>query len=551
MISRLYIKNFALIDELETHFTKGLNVITGETGAGKSIVIGAIELLLGARADYSKIGDQDNKCIVEGTFIVPKILESTFRELDLDFDTQTIIRRELLPGGRGRAFVNDSPVTLDSLREITGKLVDLHRQHEILMLENEHFQFEILDKYAGIESEISAFRKDLRQYRSLQQALNTTEQQIAEMQKEKDFNAFLQQELEEAALKAEEEQVLQEEFELQGHSEAIAEALLKLQLGLDGEQLSILSQLHEISVSLNKIKTFSSQFEEIYDRLSSTEVELRDLLREVERLQGKVQHDPERLATISARLDRLHQLETKHRVQGSVELLRILEELKQKQTDNETLEWKSAELKNEISGLKEKLERQAKLISAARKEAAKSFEKTISARGADVGLKEMTIQCVITDAIDFHSFGKDIIDILFSANPGRAPESISKVASGGELSRLMLLIKELLATKSTVQTMIFDEIDMGISGEVAVKVGAILKNIGSHTQVISITHLPQVAAQGDLHFKVKKFQKDGNTYSSINTLSSDERVEEISLMLSGKSDSEASIRSAKELLGKA
>lgn len=551
MISRLYIKNFALIDELETHFSKGLNVITGETGAGKSIVIGAIELLLGARADYSKIGDQENKCIVEGTFIVPKILEPTFRELDLDFETQTIIRRELLPGGRGRAFVNDSPVTLESLRSITGVLVDLHRQHEILMLENEHFQFEILDRYAGLETELTAFRKELRQYKALQHELDATEQKMAEMQKEKDFNSFLQLELEEAALKADEEHALQEEFEMQGHSEAIAESLLKLQLGLDGEQLSILSQLHEISISLNKIKTYSSQFEELYDRLSCTEVELRDLLREVERLQSKIQHDPERLATISARLDRLHQLETKHRVQGSVELMRILEELRQKQSDSDTLQWKSDELKKDISAIKEKLLQLAKLISAARKEAAKSFEKTISDKGAEVGLKEMTIQCLITDANDFHSFGKDIIDILFSANPGRAPESISKVASGGELSRLMLLIKELLATKSPVQTMIFDEIDMGISGEVAVKVGAILKNIGSHTQVISITHLPQVAAQGDQHFKVKKFLKDGNTFSSIYALSTDERVEEISLMLSGKSDSEASIRSAKELLGKA
>lgn len=551
MISRLYIKNFALIDELETHFSKGLNVITGETGAGKSIVIGAIELLLGARADYSKIGDQETKCIVEGNFLVPNSLKTKFQELDLDYDVNTIIRRELLPGGRGRAFVNDSPVTLEALREITGELVDLHRQHEILLLENENFQFEILDKYAGIEADIAQFRKDLRQYRTLQQALNATELKMAEMQKEKDFNSFLQQELEEAALRADEEHALQEEFEMQGHSEAIAETLLKLQQGLDGEHLSILSQLHEISIGLNKIKTYSAQFEELYTRLSSTELELRDLLREVERLQSKVHHDPEKLSTISARLDRIHQLEVKHRVQGTKELLHILEKLQQKHSDSESLEFKSIELKKEIASIKENLEQQSKLISARRKEAAKSFEKTIGAKGADVGLKEMTIQCRITDAIDFHAFGKDIIDILFSANPGRAPESISKVASGGELSRLMLLIKELLATKSTVQTMIFDEIDMGISGEVAVKVGAILKNIGGHTQVISITHLPQVAAQGDQHFKVKKFQKDGNTFSSINALSADERVEEISIMLSGKTDSEASIRSAKELLGKA
>ncbi len=551
MISRLYIKNFALIDELETHFTKGLNVITGETGAGKSIVIGAIELLLGARADYSKVGDQESKCIVEGSFLVPKSLEATFQELDLDYDEQTIIRRELLPGARGRAFINDSPVTLESLRAITGKLVDLHRQHEILMLENEHFQFEILDSYAGIEMELVDFRNGLRHFRSLQQALSATEQQIADIQKEKDFNSFLQQELEDAALVAEEEHSLQEEFELQSHSEAIAETLAQVQLGLDGENLSTLSQLHEISISLSKIKNFSTQFEELHIRLSSCEVELRDILREVERMQEKVHHDPERLAVISARLDRLHQLEAKHRVQGSVELIKILEDLRQKNSDSEALEWKCTELKKSISSTRESLALQSKSISAIRKEAAKSFEKAIASKGVDVGLKEMLIQIKITDSNDFHHYGKDVIDILFSANPGRTPESISKVASGGELSRLMLLIKELLASNSTVQTMIFDEIDMGISGEVAVKVGAILKNIGSNTQVISITHLPQVAAQGDQHFKVRKFQKDGNTYSSIYPLSPNERVEEISLMLSGKSDSEASIRSAKELLGKA
>jgi DNA repair protein RecN (Recombination protein N) len=551
MISRLYIKNFALIDELETHFSKGLNVITGETGAGKSIVIGAIELLLGARADYSKVGDQENKCIVEGSFLVPKSLEATFQELDLDYDEQTIIRRELLPGARGRAFINDSPVTLESLRAITGKLVDLHRQHEILMLENEHFQFEILDSYAGIEKELIDFRNGLRQFRVLQQALSATEQQIADIQKEKDFNSFLQQELEDAALLADEEHGLQEEFELQSHSEAIAEALAQVQLGLDGENLSTLSQLHEISVSMSKIKTFSAQFEELHDRFSSCELELRDILREVERMQEKVHHDPERLAVISARLDRLHQLEAKHRVQGSVELINILDGLRRKNSDSEALEWKCTELKKSISSTRESLALESKSISTKRKEAAKSFEQAISSKGVDVGLKEMLLRLEITESGDFHNYGKDVIDILFSANPGRTPESISKVASGGELSRLMLLIKELLASNSTVQTMIFDEIDMGISGEVAVKVGTILKNIGSHTQVISITHLPQVAAQGDQHFKVRKFQKDGNTYSSIYPLSPDERVKEISLMLSGKSDSEASIRSAKELLGKA
>ena len=551
MISRLYIKNFALIDELETHFSNGLNVITGETGAGKSIVIGAIELLLGARADYSKVGDQEYKCIVEGSFSVPKSLEATFQELDLDYDEQTIIRRELLPGARGRAFVNDSPVTLESLRAITGKLVDLHRQHEILMLENEHFQFEILDSYAGIEKELIDFRYGLRQFRALQQALSATEQEIADIQKEKDFNSFLQQELEDAALVADEEHALQEEFELQSHSEAIAEALALVQLGLDGENLSTLSQLHEISISLSKIKTFSTQFEELHNRLSSCEVELRDILREVEHLQEKVHHDPERLALISARLDRLHQLEAKHRVQGSIELMNILEDLRQKNSDSEALEWKCTELKKSISSTRESLALQSKSISTKRKEAAKSFEQAIGSKGVDVGLKEMLLRLEITESGDFHHYGKDVIDILFSANPGRTPESISKVASGGELSRLMLLIKGLLASNSKVQTMIFDEIDMGISGEVAVKVGAILKNIGGHTQVISITHLPQVAAQGDQHFKVRKFQKDGNTFSSINPLNSDERVEEISLMLSGKSDSETSIRSAKELLGKA
>jgi DNA repair protein RecN (Recombination protein N) len=238
-------------------------------------------------------------------------------------------------------------------------------------------------------------------------------------------------------------------------------------------------------------------------------------------------------------------------VQGSIELMNILEDLRQKNSDSEALEWKCTELKKSISSTRESLALQSKSISTKRKEAAKSFEQSISSKGVDVGLKEMLLRLEITESGDFHHYGKDVIDILFSANPGRTPESISKVASGGELSRLMLLIKELLASNSTVQTMIFDEIDMGISGEVAVKVGAILKNIGSHTQVISITHLPQVAAQGDKHFKVRKFQKDGNTYSSIYPLNPDERVEEISLMLSGKSDSETSIRSAKELLGKA
>jgi DNA repair protein RecN (Recombination protein N) len=548
MLKNLLIKNYALIRELEMSPSADLNIITGETGAGKSIMLGAIGLLLGNRADTKVLFDQNEKCIIEGSFEIQSYhLQDLFAEAELDYDDTCVIRREISPQNKSRAFVNDTPVNLDVLKKLGTYLMDVHSQHETLLLGNSDFQVSILDAYAKNSSILLSYKDLFKEFRVLQHKYNEVVKNAEEAKKQLDYNSFQFNELSEAELKPGEQEALEEELKLLENSEEIKSKLNLMMQMMSESESSVNANLKVIAKHLDQISRYSKNYETLKDRLTAAFIEIKDISAELENEEATVEFGQERIEIIQERLSKIYTLQKKHQVNTIAELILIQNELQAKV--NQVLD-----LDEEIKNLKIKLDTTHKNLLAKGDELSKSRNKVINkikeeleALLKEVGMANATVK-INQEKEEPSSNGMDQIAFLFSANKGISPQELKNVASGGEFSRLMLCIKYILANKTSLPTIIFDEIDTGISGEIAIKVGKMMKQMAKNHQVIAISHLPQIAAQGSAHYFVYKDDSSTRAVSRIKKLSSDERIKEIAQMIGGEKPSESAIKNAKELL---
>ncbi|NIK92185.1 DNA repair protein RecN [Mangrovimonas sp. CR14] len=549
MLTSLAIKNYALIDHLQVQFNQGLTIITGETGAGKSILLGGLSLILGKRADLSSLKDSEKKCIIEAVFDVKHYdLADLFKEEDLDYEPQTIIRREILPSGKSRAFVNDSPVNLSSLQALSKRLIDIHSQHETLQITEDDFQFQIIDALAANGSRVSTYKDLLREFRSLQSNLDRLLKQKAEAIKEYDYHAFLLNELEEAKLDSEDLEALEEEYEMLNNVEEIQEKLAHSVSLLSEEEIGVLKSLTELKNQFQGLSGFGSKYQDLYGRINSALIELDDVFSEVENLKDGVETDPNRLEFVNGRLQVINNLFTKHLVDSIPELLIIKQELGEKVSKTENLDEEISELENKIL-LKEKaLNQAAKEIHENRQKVIPSLIQQLKDILFQLGMPNAQFKIELQLVNQFLQNGKDQIAFLFVANKGGNFNELKKAASGGELSRIMLAVKAILSNYVQLPTIMFDEIDTGVSGEISHKMGQIMLDMSKNMQVFAITHLPQIAAKGHSHFKVYKEDKEDVTETNLVKLNHDERIIEIAQMLGGVEISNSAIAHAKQLL---
>ncbi|ESU26466.1 recN protein [Flavobacterium limnosediminis JC2902] len=549
MLTHLTIKNFALIEQLEMNFSNQLSIITGETGAGKSILLGALGLVLGKRADLTSLKDKEQKCIIEAQFKIDKYsLKSFFSENDLDYEDLTIIRREILPSGKSRAFVNDSPVNLNELQELGEFLIDIHSQHQTRELSEEAYQIQILDAVAGNSEILQQYNSHLSEYKSAKSKLKKLISEKESLAKEQDYNSFLLEELLAANLKAGEQSELENIFEKLNNVEFIKEALDKSLALTNEEQIGIIQNIKEVKASLQKISGLSSEFNELTERVSSVLIEMDDISNELFNQTEKLVNDPEQLELTNQKLQTIYSLQKKHQVNSVEELLEIQNDLDNKVVLADDLENAISTLENEILSKIEVLDQVAKVISTNRKNAVPVLTDRITSVLSQLGMVNARFQFEIKPSETYNTFGKDEVQLLFSANKGTDFGLLKKVASGGELSRIMLAVKAILAEYSKLPTIIFDEIDTGVSGEIAHKMGDIMKAMSIEMQVFAITHLPQIAAKGQQHYKVFKSAQGESTVSELKLLTSDERIVEIAEMLSGKDISDSALNHAKALL---
>ncbi|MCK0191822.1 DNA repair protein RecN [Arenibacter sp. F20364] len=549
MLTNLSIKNYALIDHLNVTFTNGFTVITGETGAGKSILLGGLSLVLGKRADLSSLREKEDKCIVEAEFEISKYgLESFFLENDLDYEAKTIIRREILPSGKSRAFINDSPVTLDILSQLGDQLIDVHSQHQTLRLADNDFQLKVIDALADNGKVLKEYSSKLFLYQSTQREL----QKLVDFQdsatKEHEYNSFLLQELIAAPLKDGILEELEEQYEQLNNVEIILEQLSHGQQLLNDEQVGLVNLLTELKQVSNKLASFGHQYSDINERVKSVFIELDDISNELNILNEKVEADPQMLEQVNTKLQLLYDLLKKHKVQGIPELLEIRDELDEKVSATENVGADIDRKKKQLLLLEADLNTEAANISKKRKSVIPNLKKQLEDTLVDLGMASATFKIEITPSKEFKLSGKDELTFLFSANKGSAYGDLKKVASGGELSRIMLTIKAILARYEQLPTMMFDEIDTGVSGEISNKMGDIMQAMSNTMQIFSITHLPQVAAKGVHHFKVYKEEELMGTNTKMKRLSSEERVVELAEMLGGKTLSESALAHARQLL---
>jgi len=549
LLTNLSIKNYALIDHLNVKFTHGFTVITGETGAGKSILLGGLSLVLGKRADLSSLREKEDKCIVEAEFEISKYgLESFFLENDLDYEAKTIIRREILPSGKSRAFINDSPVTLDILSQLGDQLIDVHSQHQTLRLADNDFQLKVIDALADNGQVISAYSSKLLLYQSTQKEL----QKLVDFQnsatKEHEYNSFLLQELISAPLKEGILEELEEQYEQLNNVEIILEQLSHGQQLLNDEQIGLVNLLTELKQVSNKLASFGHQYSDINERIKSVFIELDDISTELNILNDKVEADPQLLEQVNAKLQLLYDLLKKHKVQTIPELMEIRNALDEKVSATENVVADIDRKKKELHQLETALNTEASNISKRRKLVIPKLKEQLEETLIDLGMASATFKIDISPSKEFKSTGKDDLSFLFSANKGSAYGDLKKVASGGELSRIMLTIKAILARYEQLPTMMFDEIDTGVSGEISNKMGDIMKDMSNTMQIFSITHLPQVAAKGVHHFKVYKEEELMGTNTKMKRLSSEERVVELAEMLGGKTLSDSALAHARQLL---
>ncbi|ARV06174.1 DNA repair protein RecN [Polaribacter sp. SA4-10] len=549
MLTQLSINNYALINQLSINFSSGLSIITGETGAGKSILLGALGLVLGNRADLSSLKDTSRKCVVEARLAILNYnLEDFFNQVDLDFETETIIRREILPSGKSRAFVNDTPVTLAVLNQLRSKLIDVHSQHQTMQLSDTSFQFTVIDALAKNKERISSYKRGFVQLSQLKKELVELENIQKEANQQYDYNLHLFKELEEAKVKVDEQAVLEEKLEKLNNIEAIKDNLSEaLELTVN-EEIGIQNLLNTLENRLTKISSFSKEYQEISARVTSVKIEIDDIVAELENANENIDFNPNEAEEINDRLQLLYNLQKKHAVSSNKELVTVFEDLSEKVGVVESAGEVINKKQKEIDSVSEKLDKVAGLISKARTNSTPKLTKELEKLLADLGMENARFSIKIKPSKNYLSNGKDELEFLFSANKGGNFGELKKVASGGELSRIMLSVKKVLSTNTQLPTIIFDEIDTGVSGEVSNKIAAIMQDMSTNMQVIAITHLPQIAAKGSNHYKVYKEEIKGITTTNLKQLSTQERIVEIAEMLSGKDISDSALTHAKELL---
>ncbi len=549
MLKTLHIENYALIRETDISFAGGFVVITGETGAGKSILLGALGLLLGQRADTQVLSDKERKCVVEATFDIADLgLEPLFARYDADYDDVLILRREILPSAKSRAFVNDSPANLQFLKELGPHILDIHSQYQTLTLTESTFQTQLLDTLAD-HSPLSQYQTQYREYASLKHELEQLTAQESENKKAYDYNLFLFNELKAANLAEDEQQELEDEARLLEHAETIKEALGNVAALCDGnEGDGVVSRLSSSRGYLSHVASFHEGIESLYQRLDSCLIEVQDILSEAADLDDKIQYSPERQEEVNSRLDLIYRLQKKHNVGTIAELLEIERNLDSQLQEADSLDDRIRDLMERVDKVFSQMQQTADRLTSSRRKAGSMLEKQLLPVLAQVGMASARIVVDISPAQDYGPMGHDTVRLLFNANQGGTPRLLSEVASGGELSRLMLAVKSLVTRRSLLPTIIFDEIDSGVSGDISVAVGGIMRHMSEHMQVIAISHLPQIAAKAGQHFKVAKAVEDRSTVSRIRQLTPDEHVTEIAVMLSSNPPTAAALQTARELI---
>lgn len=551
MLKRLSISNYALIDNLDITFSNELNILTGETGAGKSIILGALSLILGQRAEGKYFFNQQKKCVIEGTFLLNGFhLDEFFTDNDLDYDRETVLRREISADGKSRAFINDTPVNLTTLKKLGEKLIDVHSQHATLEINDEDFQLLVIDTVANNQALLNLYRTTYKSYRQSQSKLKELIIQSDKSKADLDYFQFQFDELEKASLSADEQHDLEQEQNALTHAEEIKRSLITAISILSESEPAVITQLKEAAVSLGHAEKYNPEISSLTERLNSSLIEVKDILAELERIEQTSFIDEGRLEKINERLNIIYTLQKKHRVNSTSELIDILNDLSDKLQsilfageDIEKLKLESDQLRSELIKL-------AKQLGKSRLAIIPQVEKQIKETLQEVGMPNAVLQ-ILNEPLSegkFDNNGSNQIRFLFSANKGQSPMPMNKVASGGELSRLMLSIKSLIAKHTALPTIIFDEIDTGISGEVALKVGNIMEKLSENMQVIAITHLPQIASKGNAHYSVYKDELSDNTITKIRELNLDERVLELAKMLSGDNPGPSAIQNAQDLL---
>lgn len=552
MIRSLNIRNYALIASLNIDLEKGFSVLTGETGAGKSIILGALSLILGQRADARAVKDGENKCVIEGTFDLSNYrLESFFRENDLEYDVEhCIIRRELYSNGKSRAFINDTPVSLTQLKNLGMSLIDIHSQHQNLLLGEDTFQLRVIDTLAGNEEILVAYRSEYSLYKQLNTELRVLIEKASRNKEEADYLRFQLDQLLEADLKEGEQSELEQELETLSHAEDIKSTLYAIGQLLDRMDGGILQDLKDASGRANSLRSLYPKVEDVAERLQSDYIDLKDLAKEVEYMQDTISFDPARMSWIQERLDTIYRLQQKHHVNTDVELIAYRDQIAAKLENIEGSDDRIEDLRKQIAQQTKRLDDVAHLLSEKRKQAAKIFSENLVEGVKPLGMPNVRFEVSFIPKGSYDESGTDTIGFMFSANKNQTLQPVAEIASGGEISRLMLVIKSLIASATALPTIIFDEIDTGVSGEIADKMGDIMRKMSEYMQVLTISHLPQVAGKGDIHFKVFKQDTEHTTFTHIVRLTDQQRVEEIARMLSGSVLTEQAMDNAKVLLNK-
>ena len=549
MITSLSIENFALIEKLDIDFSNGFSIITGETGAGKSILLGALGLVLGKRADLSSLNNKDEKCIVEANFSIGTYgLELFFESNELDYEADTIIRREILPSGKSRAFINDTPVNLQQLQDLSLFLIDVHSQHQTLELSEEDFQFKVLDSIANNKENLRTFESTLKQFREANKDADLKRIEFNSLVKENEYNTFIYNELTSANLSRHELEELEQNYNALSNVESIKENLENLLQLANEDSFGLLKNLKDFKATLQKIVNFSKNYESLSERTNSVLIEFDDVVKEINREAESISNDPKMLETLNNRLQLLYNLLKKHNVTTLDELITVQTELESKVVSVTTLDREITDLNCQIQEYKTQLDTIANLITKSRREVIPFFSKNLIQILNDLGMPNVQFKIEISESDHYQKNGKDKLVFLFSANKGSDFGLLKKVASGGEMSRIMLAVKSILAEYSKLPTIIFDEIDTGVSGEIAIKISEIMNKMSNKMQVFSITHLPQIAAKGTYHFKVFKTILENKALTELKLLSHEERIIEIAEMLSGKAVSDSAINHAKALL---
>ena len=551
MLKNLYIHNYAIIDEINIDFSSKLNVITGETGAGKSILMGALSLILGDRAETSVLSNREKKCIVEGVFITEnnKELQQLLKENDLDAEDNgdIVIRREIAPNGKSRAFVNDTPVNLELLKQVSSQLVDLHRQFDTLSLSDSGFQRNVLDALADNNSLLQKYQDVFRKWRALQEELTVLQSQKAAFNKEYDYNKFLFDELDEAGFKENELEEADAELKMLSNSEAIKSGLSQACESLSSGDQPLVQQLKSISNHLGSYEKYHNGLSEILKRIHSAQIELQDIADEVERLNDEVSHDPARIEQLNERIATGYKLLKKHGVQTTAELLNIRQTLENKLQAVMNIDESISKKEKEVAVLLKQVDELAVSLTEKRNKQIKPLQDNVNKLLVQVGMPNARLKVSIENKVA-DNFGKDNVEFLFDANKSNRFEQVRKVASGGELSRLMLSIKSLVAESMDMPTLIFDEIDTGISGEAAKQVGIIMQKMAVNRQIITITHQPQIAGKANAHLFVYKDIKNDAVRTNIRILTGDERITAIAKMLSGEKPTAAALENAREMI---